>query len=168
MTAPVAILAVLAVVGGWLQIAGVWHPFGDWLHTIAEPLVEPSVAQDYLTSLLAVGLGLVGIAVAWAFYGAPERRPLPQGARVQDALEHKLYFDELYDAVFYQPAVVLSRLWREGIEEPLIGGSITGVTLGARRAGGLLGEAQTGYLRTYALAIVGAVALLTILFVGFR
>jgi NADH-quinone oxidoreductase subunit L len=118
--------------------------------------------------VLAVGLGLVGIGVAWAFYGAPERRPLPQGTRVQDALERKLYFDELYDAVFYRPAVVLSRLWREGIEEPLIGGSITGVTLGARRAGGLLGEAQTGYLRTYALAIVGAVALLTILFVGFR
>ena len=29
------VLAVLAVVGGWVQIAGVWHPFGDWLDPIA-------------------------------------------------------------------------------------------------------------------------------------
>jgi NADH-quinone oxidoreductase subunit L len=168
MTAPVAILAVLAVVGGWLQVAGVWHPFGDWLHTVAEPLVEPTVTQDYVTSVLAVGLGLVGIATAWAFYGARRRRPVPRVARVREALEHKLYFDELYDVVFYRPAVAISRVWRRWVEEPLIAGSITGVTTGARRAGGLVAEAQTGYLRTYALAIVGAVALLTILFVGFR
>ena len=57
MTVPVAVLAVLAVVGGWIQIAGVWHPFGDWLDPIAsaEPLVEPTVTQDYVTSALAVG-----------------------------------------------------------------------------------------------------------------
>ena len=35
MTVPVAILAVLAVVGGWVEIAGVWHPFGEWLDPIA-------------------------------------------------------------------------------------------------------------------------------------
>ena len=81
----VGVLAVLSVIGGWIQIAGLWHPFGDWLHTIAEPLVEPSVTQDYLTSVLAVGLGLVGIAVAWAFYGAPERRPLPLTVAWHDA-----------------------------------------------------------------------------------
>jgi NADH-quinone oxidoreductase subunit L len=168
MTAPVAILAVLAVVGGWLQIAGVWHPFADWLHTVAEPLVEPTVTQDYVTSVFAVGLGVVGIAVAWLFYGARRRRTLPRAAAVRDALEHKLYFDELYDLVFYRPSVVISNVWRRWVEEPLIGGSITGVTAGARRAGALVGDAQTGYLRTYALAIVGAVALLTVLFVGFR
>jgi NADH-quinone oxidoreductase subunit L len=167
MTAPVAILAVLAIVGGWLQVAGVWHPFGDWLHTVAEPLVEPTVTQDYVASVLAVGLGLVGIATAWTFYGA-RRRPVPRLARVQETLEHKLYFDELYDLVFYRPAVVVSSIWRRWVEEPVIGGSIAGVTLGARRAAGAVSEAQTGYLRTYALAIVGAVALLTLLFVGFR
>ena len=35
MTWPVGVLAVLAVVGGWLQVAGVWHPFGEWLDPIA-------------------------------------------------------------------------------------------------------------------------------------
>ena len=45
MYAAVAVLAVLSVVGGWLQVAGVWHPFSDWLAPVAEPLVEPSVRR---------------------------------------------------------------------------------------------------------------------------
>jgi NADH-quinone oxidoreductase subunit L len=170
MTAPVAVLTVLAAIGGWIQIAGIWHPFADWLNPVAVgrehlALVEPSVTQDYVTSILAVGLGLVGIAVAWLLY-AGRRRPVPRLAGVQRTLEHKLWFDEAYNAVFYRPAVLLARLWRRGIEEPLIGGSIAGVSLGARRAGGAVGEAQTGYLRSYALAIAGAVAVLVVVFVS--
>ena len=169
MTVPVAILAVLAVVGGWLQVAGVWHPFGEWLDPIAFgrehlALVEPTVTQDWVTSAIAVSLGALGIWVAWVLYGA-RTRPVPRFAAVQRALEHKLWFDELYDLVFYKPAVFVSGLLRSGVEEPLIGGSIDGVTLGAREAAGALGEAQTGYLRTYALAIAGAVAVLVVVFI---
>ena len=166
MTVPVAVLTVLAVIGGWLQIAGVWHPFADWLEPVAESLVEPSTTQDYVTSALAVGLGLAGMGIAWLHYAAPRRRPLPRAAAARDVLEHKLYFDELYDAVFYRPAVWISTQSRRWIEEPLIGGSISGVTLGARRAGGVLGGAQTGYLRSYALAIATAVAVLVVVFVA--
>ena len=170
MTAPVAALAVLAIVGGWVQIAGVWHPFGEWLDPIAVgrehlALVEPTVTQDWVTSAIAVSLGALGIWVAWFFYVA-RKRPVPRLAAVQEALEHKLWFDELYDDVFYKPAVLLSGLLRRGIEEPLIGGSIEGVSLGAREVGGALGEAQTGYLRTYALAIAGAVAVLIVVFIS--
>ena len=169
MTVPVAILTVLAVVGGWLQVAGVWHPFGEWLDPIAFgrehlALVEPTVTQDYVTSALAVGLGTVGIAVAWMLYGS-RKWAVPRVPAVQRTLEHKFWFDELYDAIFYRPAVLASRLLRDGIEKPLIGGSISGVTLGAREAGGAVGEAQTGYLRSYALAIAAAVAVLIVVFI---
>ena len=167
MTLPVAVLAVLAVVAGLLQIPDVWHPFGDWLHTVAEPLVEPTVAQDLAASAMAVALGLVGIGIAWALYGA-RRRDVPRSAALQNLLEHKFYFDELYDAVFYRPAVWISGLWRRGIEEPLIGGSISGVALGARRAGGAVGDAQTGYLRSYALAIALGAAVVVVVFLSVR
>ncbi len=167
MTWPVAVLTVLAAVGGLLQVPGLWHLFGDWLHTVAEPLVEPTTAQDYAASGMAVALGLVGVGIAWWLYGA-RRRKVPRNAAAQDVLERKLYFDELYDLVFYRPAVALAGLWRRGIEEPLIGGSITGVTLGARRAGGALGEAQTGYLRSYALAIALGAAIVVVVFLSVR
>ncbi|MBA2331554.1 MAG: NADH-quinone oxidoreductase subunit L [Actinobacteria bacterium] len=165
MTVPVAVLTVLAIVGGWIQIAGVWHPFGDWLEVVAEPLVEPSVTQDYVASVLAVALGILGVGIAWAFY-LGRKRELPRAAAVRDVLEHKLYFDELYDAIFYRPAVWIAGIWKRWIEQPLIGGSIAGVSLGGRRAGDALGEAQTGYLRTYALAIAAAVAVLVVVFVA--
>ena len=169
MTAPVAILALLAVIGGWVQIAGIWHPFGEWLDPIAVgrehlALVEPTVTQDYVTSALAVGLGAAGIWIAWMIYGA-RRWEVPRLAGVRETLEHKLWFDELYDAVFYKPAVLVSRLFRRGVEEPLIGGSIQGVTFGAREAGAGVGAAQTGYLRSYALAIAGGVAILVVVFI---
>jgi NADH-quinone oxidoreductase subunit L len=170
MTIPVAALTVLAVIGGWIQIAGVWHPFGEWLDPVAVgrehlALIEPTVTQDYVASALAVGLGVVGIGIAWLLYGA-RTRPVPRSAAVQDTLEHKFWFDELYDLVFYRPAVLVAGLFRRGVEEPLIGGSIEGVSLGAREAGGALGDAQTGYLRTYALAIAGAVAVLVVVFIS--
>ena len=170
MTVPVAALAVLAVIGGWVQIAGVWHPFGEWLDPIAVgrehlALVEPTVTQDWVTSAITVALGVLGIWVAWVFYGA-RSRAVPRLPAVQLALERKLGFDELYDIVFYKPAVLVSGLLRRGVEEPLIGGSIEGVTLGAREAAGALGEAQTGYLRSYALAIAAAVAVLVVVFIS--
>ena len=167
---PVAVLAVLAVIGGWVQIAGVWHPFGEWLDPIALgrehlALVEPTVTQDYVTSAIAVALGLLGMFVAWTLYGA-RTRPVPRNAAVQDTLEHKLWFDELYDLIFYKPAVLLTRGFRRGVEEPLIGGSISGVSVGTRETAGVVGEAQTGYLRSYALAIALGVAILVVVFVS--
>jgi NADH-quinone oxidoreductase subunit L len=170
MTWPVAVLAVLAVIGGWVQIAGIWHPFAEWLDPVAFgrehlSLVEPTVTEDYVASAIAVALGLIGIGVAWMLYGS-RRRQVPHWSGIQRTLEHKLWFDELYDALFYRPAVFLTRQLRRSVEEPLITGSIEGVTLGAREAGGAVGDVQTGYLREYALAIAGAVAILVIVFVA--
>jgi NADH-quinone oxidoreductase subunit L len=108
---------------------------------------------------------LVGIGIAWVFYGA-RTRPVPRWAAIQTTLEHKFWFDELYDVVFYRPAVAVTLFLRRYVEEPLIGGSIAGVSVGALEAGEAVGDAQTGYLRTYALAIVAAVAILVVVFVA--
>ena len=166
MTVPVGVLALGSSITGLLLIPGVWHPFEDWLETAVEPLVHPSTGQEWLTSAVAVGLALDGSFLAWRAFRAG--RELVAEGPVRTTLEHKLWFDELYDAVFYKPAVFVTTLFRRGIEEPLIGGSITGVTVGARGAGGVLGEAQTGYLRSYALAIAGAVAVLVVVFISVR
>ena len=114
-----------------------------------------------------MAVALVGIGIAWLLYGA-RTREVPRSRAAQNVLEHKFYFDELYDLVFYRPAVAVSNLWRRGIEEPVIGGSISGVTLGARRTAGVLGEAQTGYLRSYALAIAVGAAIVVVVFLSVR
>jgi NADH:ubiquinone oxidoreductase subunit 5 (subunit L)/multisubunit Na+/H+ antiporter MnhA subunit len=91
---------------------------------------------------------------------------LPRQPFLQRTLEHKLWFDELYDAVFYRAADRLIPLGRRWFEEPVIQGSIAEVSGAARDAGGAVGEAQTGFLRSYALAIAVSVAILVVVFVS--
>jgi NADH-quinone oxidoreductase subunit L len=173
MTAVVAVLALLAVVGGWIQVAGLWHPLSDFLDPIVAverehlAVVEPTIAQELLTSVLAVGLGVAGIAVAWLVYSARRTR-VPEARAVRRTLEERLYFDRAYDTVFYRPAVVVATVWRRYVERPLIEGSITGISVGTRGLGGRVGQAQTGLLRTYALAIALGAALLTLVFIAVR
>ena len=148
---------VLAVLAAGRDVAG--HRRGAARHA--------SNAQELVTIVLAVLLGVGGIAVAWLIYGA-RRVTVPRFAFAQRTLEHKFYFDELYDAVFYRPAVCLANILRRGIEEPLI--AETGRDLGddTRDVGGLVARLQTGLLRTYALAIASSVAVLAIVFVAVR
>jgi NADH-quinone oxidoreductase subunit L len=167
MTSTVAVLALLAVVGGSIQIAGVWHPLADFLHESVEPLVEPSVTQDWVTSAIAVGVGLAGITVAWLIYGV-RRWPVPRQAALQHALEHKFYFDEAYNLLFYRPAALIAQILTRWIEGPLIRGTMTGVAEGSRGLGAGLGRVQTGFLRVYALAIAGGVAVLALVFISAR
>ena len=167
MTVPVAILTVLAAFGGLLQIAGVWDPFADFLAPSAESLVEASPTTDWLTSALAVGLGGAGILVAWTLYGA-RTRAVPRQPWIQRALEQKLWFDQLYDALLYRPAVGLVAFARRWFEEPVIDGSLTELSGATRETGSAVGAAQTGYLRSYALAIALSVAVLIVVFVSVR
>ena len=167
MTAPVIVLAVLAVVGGWIQFAPLWHPVSDWLDPVAPPLAVPSNTQEALASLFAVLLGLAGIGVAWLIYGAKRWR-VPKLAFSQRLLEHKFYFDEAYDAAFYRPAVWLAKGLGRWIEGPIIGGSIREITAAFREAGLDTSRIQTGLVRTYALAIAASLAVITIVFVAVR
>jgi NADH-quinone oxidoreductase subunit L len=167
MGATVGVLAVLSVVGGWLQFAPFWHPVETWLETVAEPLVSPTSWQEAVSSILAVALGLAGIGVAWLLY-AVKRRPVPKQLALQRTLERKFYFDEAYDTVFYRPAVRAARAFGRLIEQPLIAGSGRELGEDTRDLGGVLARLQTGLLRTYALAIASALAVLAVVFVAVK
>jgi NADH-quinone oxidoreductase subunit L len=160
----VGVLTVGAVVAGWIQFAGIWTPVSDFLRPVAEPLVEPSGSQEFLASILAVGVGIAGVVVAWALYSA-RTISVPQARSVRALLEHKFYFDELYDWVLYRPTALLARSLRDFVERPILLGSIDSLAAGARRVGDQVTELQTGLVRTYAFAIAGSVTVLALVFV---
>ncbi|MGJ8625438.1 MAG: NADH-quinone oxidoreductase subunit L [Sulfitobacter sp.] len=76
-------------------------------------------------------------------------------------LKNKWYFDELYDVVFVRPAKAIGRfLWKRG-DGNVIDGSLNGIAMGIipffTR---LAGKAQSGYIFTYAFAMVIGIAIL--------
>jgi NADH-quinone oxidoreductase subunit L len=78
-------------------------------------------------------------------------------------LLNKWYFDEIYDAIFVRPAQALGRfLWKRG-DGNVIDGAINGVAMGiVPFFTRLAGRAQSGYIFTYAFAmVIGIVVLIT-------
>jgi NADH-quinone oxidoreductase subunit L len=161
---PVGILAVLATFAGWIQFAPYWEPITHWLDPVAAPLIEASGTQELIASVCAVALGAAGIAVAWLLY-VRKWRPVPKPWSI---LEEKFLFDELYDAVFYKPAVAFSHALLRVVERPLIAGSITEVTKGFRLGSFELGRFQNGLVRSYALVLTSGVAVLAVVFIASR
>jgi NADH-quinone oxidoreductase subunit L len=164
---PVCILTVLAAFGGFLQFADVWTPVSNWLDPVAPPLVEATGTQEAVSSIVAVALGLAGIGTAWWIYAA-RRAPVPRVAALQTLFEHKFYFDELYDAAFYRPAVFLAQALGRWVERPLVFGSVRELSEGVRGLGLETRRLQTGLVRTYALAIAASLAVVTVVFVAVR
>jgi NADH-quinone oxidoreductase subunit L len=167
MGAAVAVLSVLSVVGGWVQIPGVTDGITNFLAPTVESVVEASGSQEWLASICAVTLGVAGIAVAWAMFSARTLR-VPEARGVRTVLEHKFYFDELYNGLFYWPAVALSRVLDWTVEGPIVNGSIVGVAGLTRRAGGWFRELQTGLVRVYAFAVAAGLAVLVLVFITVR
>jgi NADH-quinone oxidoreductase subunit L len=120
-----------------------------------------------ISSVLAVLLGLAGIWIAWLIYAA-RRVPAPRYAPLQVLLEHKFYFDELYDRLFYRPAVLLATSLYRLVERPLVLGSVNELVRAVRELGLGTGRIQTGLVRTYALSIAASVAVVTVVFLAVR
>ncbi len=166
MTIPVGVLTVLATVGGLVVIPGVWEPFLHWIDETAEPLVQATVAEDYGTSAIAVSLALIGFYLARRAF--EKGRQFVTNPGIWRVLEHKLYFDEAYDALFYRPAAALSVALRRNVEEPIVERSLDEIGSGTIQVGGEVGRVQSGLLRTYAVAVAFAVVVLVVVFVAVR
>jgi NADH-quinone oxidoreductase subunit L len=164
MLSVIAVLGLLSAIGGWIQFAGVWTPITDWLDPVARPLVEATNTKEAISSVLAVVLGAAGMGLAWWIYGA-RRAAAPRPLAL---LQHKFYFDELYDALFYRPSVAITGLFKGAVEGPLVGGTISGVGVVSQELGEETARTQTGLLRTYVFAIAGSVAVLAIVFLSVR
>jgi NADH-quinone oxidoreductase subunit L len=167
---PVGVLAVLSVVGGFIEVPGGWTAVDTFLEPVAESLHEPAAWMEIFSPIMSVGFAAIGIALAWQFWGRPSERPAQVRARFPWAartLEKKLYFDEAYDIVFYEPASRLATFLGRAIEAPILGsaGEIAG---GVRSLGRRVAATQTGVLRIYAILIAASAAVILLVFIAVR
>ncbi|KPA23033.1 NADH-quinone oxidoreductase subunit L [Shimia sp. SK013] len=130
------------------------HVMDDAHHAPTWVKVSPFVAM------------VIGLLTALWFYIWNPSMPAKLAASQRPLylfLLNKWYFDELYDVVFVRPASAIGRfLWKRG-DGNVIDGTLNGIAMGfIPWATRLAGKAQSGYIFTYALAMVlGIVALIT-------
>jgi NADH-quinone oxidoreductase subunit L len=153
MLIPVAILAVLATVGGLLQTRALGFgpsAVSDFLAAAVGPMRWEGGFVDVL-----IGLATMVLATA-LFLGALRIRPWSvRFPRVQRLLERKYYFDELYNAAFVRSLDATAEIGLRDIEEPVIDAAVVNSGWITRASATSLSFTQSGYFRNYVLVFVG-------------
>ena len=169
MVYPVMVLAVLATIGGLVDIPGVWNPFGDWLAPAltAAPDIEATTGEEWfatITSLILVGIG-VSLAF-WIFKADPQRRLRLAGTATgaRTVLHDQYRFDDVYEDAFVQTGRDLGDVLANDVERVAVQGSLEGTARGVVDIGRGLAVLQSGLVRGYVLAMVAGVAIIGIVF----
>jgi NADH-quinone oxidoreductase subunit L len=160
-------LAVLAVIGGFLQIPGVDEAITKFLDpTFADSRLyeslQPSTGSEWVGLIIGAVIAISGIALAWRLWGDGRRPELAvRFGKLHTFLVNKWYFDEIIDFLVVRPAAWLGRFCSSTVERVLVQGALVGGASGTIRAlSAAVRGVQTGYLRYYAaLLLVGLTAL---------
>jgi NADH-quinone oxidoreductase subunit L len=167
MTIPLAILAVLSVIGGFVGMPSVMGP--NMLEEYFAPVfgeVAMHIAPTTEWMLIGVSVlaGLLGIVVAYWFYIARPEIPVNLAARfngIYTLLWNKYYVDEIYSALFVEPGRRLAMFLWQVVDMQVIDGFANGLGRGVAAASRVLRGMQTGYARAYALVmLIGTVVVI--------
>ncbi|GAB2721421.1 NADH-quinone oxidoreductase subunit L [Paenibacillus thermoaerophilus] len=147
MTLPMAVLAVLSVAAGFVELPGSGQ-LGEWLG-------RPAAHHDSgaLVMILSTGVALAGLLLGWAIYGkgfvsrdlVSSRAPW-----LHQLLYRKYYVDELYGAVIVKPIKALADLLR--LFDHYVVDGLVRLSASAFYGIGRLGHrVQNGQVQTYGL-----------------
>jgi NADH-quinone oxidoreductase subunit L len=190
MLGPLVILAVLAVVGGWVGVPEFMGGSNRIEHFLAPALQSgPAVVgesaagaehdtsathageaaenagEEWALALTSVGAASLGLFFAWLLYY--KRRDLPDRITakihgIYTLVLHKYYVDEGYGAILVRPLLALSTtvFWR-GVDQNIIDGLVNGAGSASKGVGGELRRMQSGNIRSYAAWVaIGGAAVL--------
>ncbi len=190
MTLPLIVLSVFAIGAGWVGIPETFPGIGgllpSWFHEfVGGTLLEPPAAVGFnpIPLLVSFAVALGGLGLGWLVYRRagqtdPMRRAL---GPVYSLIEHKYYFDELYDFLFVRPSkwfaeqftymfldrqvidgilhraarifFALGRIFRNNFDAPVINGFGDFTASVTQSFGRLLRRIQTGEVQQYLLFV---------------
>jgi NADH-quinone oxidoreductase subunit L len=183
MWVPLAVLAVLSVFGGWVNVPAALQesflggmgalPMSEWLHHFFEPVTAsaheiqlanlgevsehaPFGGGEVAWAVISTVLALAIVLASMRIVGAWKVKPAAEDAEptgFAKVLYHKWYVDELYDAVIVQPLLKVSRFSWKVVDAGIIDGSVNAVGYLARGFGWFGSLFQTGTVNTYAFIL---------------
>jgi NADH-quinone oxidoreductase subunit L len=159
MWGPLAVLAVLSTVGGYIFNV---PKILEGMFPLAEEPDNPMLLA------VSIGVGILGIAFAYYMYVVNKQLPERIAASfsgLYNLIYNKYFVDEIYDATVVSPMITGSRtvLWH-GVDQGVIDRIVNGVGTQSKSIGGVLKLLQSGNIRSYATWVVlGAVVLLIVM-----
>jgi NADH-quinone oxidoreductase subunit L len=161
MTIPLIVLAALSVLGGFLLL-------GNWIVEFLSPVVGTAEHHDppipvILVTLMTVAVVALGVAAAWFLVGKQAvPRTAPQDVSFATrAARADLYGDAINDGLVVEPGRrLVSGLL--GVDKYGADGVFTGSAVAVGAIGGQLRRAQNGFVRSYALSILGGVLIVVL------
>jgi len=178
MTVPLAILALLSIIGGWVGVPAALGGHNEIEHFL-EPVFSSGTAVEAATTSQGSELGLAAVSVAVALFGLfiaylfYYKKPGTAAALARRApalynlVLNKFYIDELYRAVIITPLLMFSRLFLGGlVDGGIVNGSGAAAGATTRGLSSLVRRVQSGNIRSYAgwLALGAAAVLLVMIF----
>jgi NADH-quinone oxidoreductase subunit L len=168
MLVPVVVLAVLATFGGLIQTRALGfgpQAVSDFLAGIVGVQPWEGGTADVVVSLITMILAVLLFVAAYRFYVARTWKPWSAAVPwLQNLLERKYYFDEIYNAAFVRTMDAAAELGLRRIEEPIFDGAVVGTGYTTVAAAGGASLLQTGYFRNYVLVFLGG-AVITVVIV---
>ena len=180
MLGPLAILAVLSVVGGFVGYGNRFENFLAPVFQGASVLAQETTREatnrtlEYLLMAVSISVALLGWLLAYLLYSRLPQLParIAQGlGGLYQAVAHKYYIDELYAILFVKPVLDGSTtiLWHD-IDQGVIDATVNNSADAARHASDNARHMQSGNLRSYAgwVAAGGAVVIAYMVWMGVR
>jgi NADH-quinone oxidoreductase subunit L len=185
MLAPLVILAVLSLGGGWIGsarfqsfLSPVFLGHAETKALLASSEVEAKIIEMerlefalMLTSVAAAGLGLL---LAWLLYKRQPELPDRIAGSIHSlyvAVASKYWIDDLYGWIFVKPLIAVSGIvfWR-GIDQGVIDATLDGSAATARELSDNVRHMQSGNVRSYAgwVAIGATAVIVYMVWVGTR
>ncbi|HET7732808.1 MAG TPA: hypothetical protein VFK73_03135, partial [Paludibacter sp.] len=161
MTVPLIILAVLSVVGGFIELPtsmGQFHLFSNLINnTLPEVAIKNVEHLEWIFQLVSALIASTGIYLAYRLYFKnPAYIESFNHSRLNHFFEKGFGFDKVYDAVFVKPIVWLAEIDKKDIFDQM-NISISKLAIWGSL---FLSIAQNGKLRWYLLSFAIGIALI--------
>ncbi len=166
MTGPMIILAILAVVAGYVNTPWFGAFLGDWLTEGTEALGHGHIEGPAWIMVVATLVSLAGIFLAWLMYG---KRSISRDwfssstPMLHTILYNKYYIDEFYQLSVVNSTKAVSHFFRY-LDIFLVEGLASLVTGLIQALGKIGSKLQSGQVQTYAAVAFIGLAVLTVIF----
>jgi len=166
MTIPLIVLAILAIIGGFVGIPEVFMHGGDKLGEFLSPVIAAngehhvSHATEYMLMGLSTGLVIAMIIFAWFKFRNYQRS---EATGIGKVLENKWYVDEIYDAAIVKPIKKAGTFFSQVFDNKVIDGMVNGVGRLMQYSSRQLRLVQSGQVGNYVLLMVISMVLIFVI-----